>query len=126
MSATATAPARERPGSNSRPGFSAAKVTVRSAPHGPVVGRAGEAVDAGRDVAGEHRRAAGVGRAVAAAEPGAVGGVDHEVGGGQRAPGASAASTTATRTPRRRRRSAAARPSAPLLPLPATTTTRRP
>ena len=40
--------------------------------------------------------------------------------------GAPPASTTATRTPRRCKRWAAARPSAPLLPLPASTVTRRP
>ncbi len=41
-------------------------------------------------------------------------------------PTASPASTTVTRAPRRRSLPAATRPSAPLFPLPATTTTRRP
>ena len=40
--------------------------------------------------------------------------------------GATSASISSTRTPRRRSRFAAARPSAPLLPFPASTTTRRP
>ena len=66
------------------------------------------------------------GRGVLTVEAGAVGGVHHQVGG--REPRRRVARR---RRPRReppacRRRRAAARPSAPLLPLPASTTTRRP
>ena len=84
MSATVdpSRPAR-RPARSSRPGFRAAKVTVRSARTAPVAGLPGEPVDARRDVDRQHGRRAGVGRLVLAPEPGAVGGVDHQVAGGQ-------------------------------------------
>ncbi len=79
MSATTTSPARPEPGGNSRPGLSAANVTVldggqRPARHGP-----GEAGHAAGDVDGQHGDVAGLGGVVGAAEPGAVGGVDHQV-----------------------------------------------
>ena len=110
-----------------RPGFSAANVTVRTADRAPAALLAGRAR---RRRSGCRRRAPGAppgsGASVLAAEPGAVGGIDDEVGGGQ--PGGRVRGVDHLRRarPRRRSRRAAARPSAPLLPLPATTTTRRP
>ena len=55
---------------------------------------------------------------VLAAEAGAVGGVDDEVGTAGASAGGRRRRPPSTRTPRRRSRAAAARPSAPLLPLP--------
>ena len=64
-------------------------------------------------------------RRVRALQAGAVSGVDDEVGRAAGLPGPrSAASSTCTRAPLAARSAAAARPSAPLLPLPATTTMR--
>ena len=50
-------PASDRPGSSTRPGLSAAKVTVRMAGSTRPCASPGQAVDAARDVDGEHRRA---------------------------------------------------------------------
>ena len=83
MSTTSTSPASTRPAPSSRPGLRAANVTVRSAGSDAAAGLAGEPVDAARDVDGEHRRGADARRPPLAVEPGAVGGVDDEVGGGQ-------------------------------------------
>ena len=52
MSTTRTSPAKERPGSNTSPGLSAAKVTVRSARHREAQALAGQSVDTRRDVDG--------------------------------------------------------------------------
>ena len=88
--------------------------------------RTGVAVHPGGDVDGQHRHPGGHRRSpVLAPEPGAVGGVDDQVAAGPIGT-VDPASTTATRAPRRRSTRAATRPSAPLLPGPATTTTRRP
>ena len=127
MSATSTSPARPRPGGNSRPGFSAANVTVRSAATAPSAGRAGEAVDAARDVDGQHRASPPVGSGPR--RRGSRCRRRRRSPGRPRAarPGRSAASTI-THAPRPGRPGAAPRPGrrSPLLPLPATTTTRRP
>ena len=89
MSTTRTRPARGRPGSNSRPGFSAAKQTVSSGAHRVAAHFARRAVDARRDVDRERRRrrlaraCAATQRRVAlerAAESGAEHRVDREVG----------------------------------------------
>ena len=85
MSATSISPVATEPGGRSRPGFSAANVTVRSAGRTPSPGRAGRAVDAARDVDGEHRGVARVGRRPRAVEARAERGVDDEVG--RRQPG---------------------------------------
>ena len=67
-----------------------AKVTVAAARHGLAPSAAGVAVQAGGDVDGEHRGAGRVGRLIGAAETGAEGRVDDQVGGGQPAAGPTA------------------------------------
>ena len=114
------------PSPRSRPGFSAANVTVTSAHTAPSAASPVSPFDAGRDVDGEH-----VGRRPDRARRSRRGSRCRRRRRSRgrtsgSVAGTSAASMTRTRTPRRRRRSAATRPSAPLLPLPATTTTRRP
>ena len=109
------------------PGLERGERHGRVGPHRAVRRLAGQPVDTRGDVDREHRRATGIGRVVLAAEPGAVGGVDHEVArAASRVPSAVAASTTVDTHARARSRRAASRPSLPLLPFPATTTTRRP
>ena len=121
MSTTSISPASSRPAPSSKPGFNAANVTVRSAASTRVrASPVSPSTPLGMSTASTGASVSGVGRVVLASEAGAVGGVDHEISGRQRAAGASAASTSATRTPRRRSRRAASRPSLPLLPLPAT------
>ena len=62
MSATSISPVATEPGGRSRPGFSAANVTVRSAGSTPSPAAPVSAVDPARDVDGEHRGVAHVGR----------------------------------------------------------------
>ena len=137
-------PARRatRPGSNSRPGLQRGEADRLVRAHRLAAHLAGRAVDPRRDVDREHvvrptrANARGHQRGVAlerAAEAGAEHRVDREVARA-RARGAAPASVDAVgqrelvdtdaRAPRSR--AAATRPSAPLLPLPHTTTTRRP
>jgi hypothetical protein len=80
MSAITTSPDSSRPGSRRRPGFSAAKVIVRSAGDRRTEARPGETVDPGRDVDGEDGDTIGNGReVVGATEARAVGGIDDEI-----------------------------------------------
>ena len=126
MSATSTSPA-----SCAARGEQEARLQRRER-HGAVgrehrpLGRAGQTVDATRDVDGQHGGAAGVGRRPGPAEAGAVGGVDHEIAGRDHAGGRRRRRARPTCMPQACSSPAAARPSLPLLPLPATTTTRRP
>ena len=128
MSATSTAPLQHRPVALQQAGLQRGERHGAVGPHGVARGLAGVGVDARGDVDGQHGRPGRRrGRVVGAAEPGAVGGVDHEVARGQRAPPRPRRPPArGTRAPRRARTAAATRPSAPLLPLPTTTTTRRP
>ena len=84
MSATTTSPASRRPSPWSRPGFSAAKVTVRSAAIGcPEAAPVSPSTPEGMSTASTSAPAGTAGRVVAAPEAGAVGGVDHQVAAGQ-------------------------------------------
>ena len=141
MSATVTTPACERPGSNSRPGFRAANVTVRSAlTAGPSIAPV-KPVDARRDVDGNDRRPAVRPRCrpptprhpraspvkpvpnIASTKTSARAERALEA---CRARSRLPAQTCRPALPSPRSTRAATRPSPPLLPLPHTTTARRP
>ena len=125
MSTTRTSPARSAPLPRSRPGLSAWNVTVRVAritpsPAAPVsastpLGTSTASTGASPGSGAVHSPWKPVPKAASTTR-------SH---GGSVA-GHSSTGTTRTETPRRRRRIAAERPSAPLFPDPATTTTRRP
>ena len=123
MSATCTRPLRAGPSPWRSPGFRAAKVTVASARTGrPDAAPESASMPDGRSTASTVASAGGRGRVVGAAEPGAVGGVDHEVARAAAPLGASLASSTATRAPRRASAGGGHPSVGAVVPLPATTT----
>ena len=127
ISATVTSPLRRGPVALEESRLVGGEGHRVGGPHRAAGGRTGVGVEARGQVDGQDGRPARHRRGVVAAvEPGAVGAVDHQVARRRAGRAASAASSTVTRTPRRDRKAAATRPSAPLLPLPATTMTRRP
>ncbi len=125
MSATETVPASCAPSPWSSPGFRATKVTVRTAADGdPDASPVSPATPEGMSTASTGVPAGTGGNRNSPRKPVPKAASTTRSAGPMVAP--DPASTTVTRAPRRRRRSAATRPSAPLFPGPATTTTRRP
>ena len=130
MSATRTVPASRGAVALDQAGLAGGEGDGRRGGQHAAAGRAGVAGHPRGDVHGQHRHAGGhPGRVVGAAEAGAEGGVDHQVDrrarrrrwprprrGRPRSPGRPAGPAVRPAT----------RPSAPLLPLPQITTTRRP
>ena len=128
MSATSTKPLQHGTVALQQPRLECGERHRAIGLHGVAGGLPAVGVDARGDVDGQHDRVQrDPGRVIGTAEPGAVGAVDDEVARRERVPAPHVGGLdTWTRAPRQARKDAATRPSAPLLPLPATTTTRRP
>ena len=128
MSATSTVPLSGAPAPCSKPGFNAAKVTVRSAhTASPGAAPVSASTPDGMSMASTAAPAGTAGASYEPRKPVPYAPSTTRSQGGSAAPGLTvSASRTRTRAPRRARTAAATRPSAPLLPLPATTTMRRP
>ncbi len=125
MSASTTSPASARPGWNTSPGLSAANVTVRTASTAPPgAAPVSPSTPLGMSTASTGAPAGSGGRYSPWKPVPKAASITRSLAGS--VSGASATGMTTVRTPRRRSRRAASRPSLPLLPFPATTTTRRP